>query len=165
MLLTTERTNIRPLAMKDFKALVNMYLEPDSNKYVAPLRDKTEQFYLEFLNKKLLQNQEKQGFWVVELKTSHEIIGTVNLNFFEPLSIYHVGCHLMRAFWNKGLATELLLELIQYAKDVGVGEIHGIVQKENQVSLKLLKRLGFEFHREEILNGDSLEVYQLSFNE
>ena len=44
MILTTERTISAPLVKDDFGSLIEMYLEPDSNTYVKPLRDKTPEF-------------------------------------------------------------------------------------------------------------------------
>ncbi|WP_170227131.1 GNAT family N-acetyltransferase [Luteibaculum oceani] len=46
------------------------------------------------------------------------MVGTVNLNFFEPLNVYHVGCHLSRGIWNKGFATELLNGVILWGGNV-----------------------------------------------
>ena len=53
----------------------------------------------------------------------------------------HVGCHLKRDFWNKGFATELLTELLNYAfTERKLSEVYGIVDEENLVSKKLLKK-------------------------
>ena len=38
--LQTERTILTPLKEEDFKDIVQMYLEPDSNKFIPPLQDK-----------------------------------------------------------------------------------------------------------------------------
>ena len=155
-MISTSRTQIRPLKEKDFEPLISMYLEPESNKYIAPLRNKNNDFFNEFINKKLNQNKSIQGFWVVLEKNTNEIIGTVNLNLFQPLTVTHIGCHLKKEFWNKGFASEILRTIIEYGSiDRGLEEIHGIVEVDNQVSKKLMKKLEFQFYKAEIL--DSIE--------
>jgi RimJ/RimL family protein N-acetyltransferase len=162
-MITTNRTNIRPLEKGDFDALIDMYLEPDSNKFVAPLKDKPIDLFDSFLNKKIEQNNSEMGFWVAFEKGSNKLLGTVNLNFFNPLSIYHVGCHLKKECWNKGFATELLEAAINYGtRERKLNAIHGIVEKENLTSKKLMKKLGFNFNRIEILEGSQLVVYKLT---
>lgn len=160
MTLTTARTISTPLGKDDFDSLIEMYLEPDSNKYVKPLKDKSTEFYTEFLNKKLVQNETSTGFWIVRNKTTKEIIGTINLNFFEPIGGHHIGCHLKRENWNKGLATELLLNLMSHGiKEKGLDKIYGVVDKDNHVSKQLLKRIGLHLHSDKEILGSILEIY------
>ncbi len=161
-MITTNRTYSRPLKQEDFNTLIEMYLEPDSNKYVAPLKNKPRELFKSFLQKKIEQNHHELGFWVALEKESNKLLGTVNLNLFEPLSIYHVGCHLIKDYWNQGYATELLEAVIHYGfHEKKLKEIHGIVEKENLASKKLLKKLGFNYDSTEILEGGQVEVYTL----
>lgn len=162
MILTTERTFSTPLDKDDFDSLIEMYLEPDSNKYVKSLKGKSTEFYIDFLNKKLSKNETSIGFWVVRSKSTEEVMGTINLNFFEPIGDYHIGCHLKREYWNKGLATELLLNLItQGFKEKSLDKIYGVVDKENQVSKQLLKRIGLHYHSDKEILGSDLEIYSI----
>ena len=141
MTLTTERTISSPLERDDFDSLLEMYSEPDSNKFVKPFQNKHPDFFSDFLNKRLLQNETSIGFWVVRCKETGEIMGTVNLNFFESIDGHHIGCHLKRENWNKGLATEILSKLVTYGlKEKGLNTIYGLVEKENLVSKQLLKK-------------------------
>ena len=124
-MISTSRTQIRPLKENDFEPLTSMYLEPESNKYVTPLRNNNKDFFSDFLKKKLNQNKSIQGFWVVLEKNTNEIIGSVNLNFFQPLTLTHIGCHLKKEFWNKGFASEILKTIIEYGfNERGLEEIH-----------------------------------------
>lgn len=162
-MLSTKRTYLRPLESSDFELLLEMYLEPDSNKYIAPLKDRSPEFYLNFLRKKLEQNQKELGFWVAVAKTSKQIIGTVNLNTYAPLAIKHIGCHLRTPFWGKSYATELLSAMIKYGfEERKLSCIHGVFEKENQASRSLMNKLGFVFDRFELVNAVQLEVFKLS---
>jgi ribosomal-protein-alanine N-acetyltransferase len=160
MTLTTARTISTPLCKVDFDSLIEMYLEPDSNKYVKPLKEKPTEFYIDFLNKKLTQNEKSIGFWVVRSTTTKKVIGTINLNFFEAIGGHHIGCHLKRENWNKGIATELLLNLITYGIEVrALDIIYGLVEKDNHVSKQLLKKVGLHYNSDQEILGSSLEIF------
>ncbi|QNR23085.1 GNAT family N-acetyltransferase [Croceimicrobium hydrocarbonivorans] len=165
-MLSTKRAYLRPLESSDFELLLEMYLEPDSNKYIAPLKDRSPEFYLIFLQTKQQQNQKEMGFWVAVEKASDQIIGTVNLNTYAPLAITHIGCHLRSAFWGKSYATELLSTMIKYGfEERDLPCIHGVFERDNLASRRLMKKLGFSFYRKEFVNEVPLEVYRLTIDE
>jgi ribosomal-protein-alanine N-acetyltransferase len=157
----TQRTQVRLLKPQDFKALIEMYLEQDSNKFISPFLNKDKDFFTEFLNTKIKNNKTTPGFWVVQLKENQQIIGTVNLNFFQVISANHIGCHLKKAFWNMGFATELLTELIKYGHNtLGINPIYAVLEKENLASKNLLTKVGFSFDEQLQINGAQLEKYK-----
>ena len=162
MKLETTIAFIVPIAKGHFADIIEMYNEPDSNKYIAPLRNKTREEYLEFLTMKIDKNQKELGFWSVYSKDTDEFIGTINLNFFDKLSFYHVGSHLRKQYWNKGYSTELLNELIRYGfQTKGLQEIHGVVQVGNEASEKLMQKLGFTFAKQVKLEDD-LRIFKIN---
>lgn len=161
MTLYTERTTITPLIESDIPEILEMYLEPDSFKYINPHKDKTKEYYQVFLQGKIAANKKVLGFWSVRLHATNEFLGTVNLNQFQDLEITHVGCHLKSVAWNKGFATELMKELIKYGFEVRkLKAIHGIVEEGNIISAKLMKRLGFDFLEELIDKEVKLNIYR-----
>jgi [ribosomal protein S5]-alanine N-acetyltransferase len=161
MPLTSDRTTIEKLNPKHFDSLIEMYLEPDSNKFVTPLKDRDKDFFLKFLKKKMNANEKEVGFWTVKEKYSDQIIGTVNLNLFERLNLVHVGCHLKRDYWNLGFGKELFSRMIHYGiEERELSEIHGIIEMENQVSKRLLLGLGFTLVRQDILDDTPIEIYK-----
>ncbi len=161
MPLTSERTTIEKLKSEHFDALIEMYLEPDSNKFVTPLKNRDKDFFLNFLEKKMSANEKEIGFWTVKERSTDQIIGTVNLNLFERLNLVHVGCHLKRDYWNLGFGKELFSRMIHYGiEERELSEIHGIIEMENQVSKRLLLGLGFTFIRKDILDDTPIEIYK-----
>ena len=161
MTLYTERTTIIPLIESDIPEILEMYLEPDSFKYITPHKDKTREYYQVFLQGKIAANKKVLGFWSVRLHATNEFLGTVNLNQFQDSEITHVGCHLKSVAWNKGFATELMKELIKYGFEVRkLKAIHGIVEEGNLISAKLMKRLGFDFLEELIDKEVKLNIYR-----
>ena len=161
MTLYTERTTIIPLIESDIPEILEMYLEPDSFKFISPHKDKSKEYYQSFLKGKLAANKKALGFWSVRLNATNEFVGTVNLNQFQDSGITHIGCHLKSAAWNKGFATELMKELMKYGFEVrNLKVIHGIVEEDNIISAKLMKRLGFDF-LEEIMDKEvKLNIYR-----
>ena len=154
MRLTTKRTIIKPLIEKDIPNVISMYKEADSFKYVKPFAGKSDDFYTDFLKKKIESNINEVGFWTVCEKENNEFIGTVNLNQFASTSMTQIGCHLKRKFWNNGYASELLKEILGYGiEERKLCEIYGIFEEEHIVSRKLLEKLHFEhFEKKTILN-------------
>lgn len=161
MTLYTERTTIIPLIESDIPEILEMYLEPDSFKYINLHKDKSKEYYQVFLQDKIAANKKVLGFWSVRLHATNEFLGTVNLNQFQDSEITHVGCHLKSVAWNKGFATELMKELIKYGFEVRkLKAIHGIVEEGNIISAKLMKRLGFDFIKELIDKELKLNIYR-----
>ena len=161
MTLRTERTTIIPLSESDIPEILEMYLEPDSFKFISPHKDKSKKYYQVFLQGKLEANKKALGFWSVRLADTNEFLGTVNLNQFKDAEMTHIGCHLKNDVWNKGFATELMKELMKYGfEGRNLKAIYGIVEESNIISAKLMKRLGFDF-LEEIMDKEvKLNIYR-----
>jgi len=161
MILKTTRTTITPLAESDIPEMMEMYREPDSNKFIPPLFDKDDDYYNDFLSTKIENNKSDVGFWTVRDLTQNTFIGTVNLNQFADTNMIHIGCHLKRDFWNQGYAYELMSRLRDHGiEDKQLSAIHGIFNEEHIVSAKLLKKLKFTFFESRIENEKQLNIYR-----
>ena len=159
----TLRTQITPLSFEDFDEIISMYGEPDSNKFIEPLLNKSDAFYRTFLTKKIEDNEKVHQFWVVRNKENNEFVGTLNLNQFSGTDLKHIGCHLARDYWNKGYATELMKRIIEYGfKERKLNAIHAVIEEGHDVSLRLFKNLGFELFEMRFVNGCHLHILKLS---
>jgi RimJ/RimL family protein N-acetyltransferase len=161
MVLNSLRTEIRPISQDDFPAILEMYEEEDSNKFIPPLLNKSEEYYMDFLAKKIETNKSEVGFWTVYDLNNGKFIGTVNLNQFADTSMIHMGCHLKRDHWNLGFASELM----QVIRDYGIHqknlpEIYGIASPSHSVSRKLLEKINFIFQGEVMLKGEKIVLYK-----
>ena len=160
MILTTARTIATPLYANDFDAIIEMYFEPESNTFIQPLLNKTESYYRSFIEGRFNQNKESIGFWVVRSKVSNELIGTINLNYMTAIDAHHIGCHLRKKYWGHGYATELLSELLEYGLNVKkLKQIYGLVEKNHDISKKMLLKIGLAYHKDIELEGCVLEQY------
>jgi ribosomal-protein-alanine N-acetyltransferase len=161
MNLSTQRTTILPIQEKDIPDILEMYIEPDSFKYIGPLANKTVTFYTEFLQKKITTNKTEVGFWVVREKKNNSFIGTVNLNQFQDSVMTHIGCHLKSEHWNKGYAKELVKELLNYGtSNRKLEEIFGVFDVDNTVSRKLLEGLGFKPFEKRQIQDKEVNIYR-----
>lgn len=160
---STSRTVITPLNEDHFEQILEMYHEPDSSKFIPPLRDKTDDYYRKFLLKKVETNKTEIGFWSVLTADTNELIGTINLNKFKDTNITHAGCHLSRKFWGQGYAGELIQWILNTGfNERGLEYIHGICNLDHMVSRKLLESSGFNLYEEKMVEGELLCIYRIA---
>lgn len=163
MILQTERTFIKPLSHEDFDSLLEMYKEPKSFEFISPFKNKTESFFLKFLEGKLVQNESQIGFWTVHNKLTNKVMGTMNLYSYDPLNIIHLGGHLKNEFWNQGYGKELFQEILTFGfEERKLQHIHAIVETRHAISKKLLTSLGFKLFKTVEMNGEILEILKIS---
>lgn len=81
-------------------------------------------------------------------KYSLETIGFIFVHTNESNEA-HLGYVLAREYWNKGIATEVLLEFMKYADESKRWEcLRAGVEKGNDASIHLLEKLGFSLKDE-----------------
>ena len=96
------------------------------------------------------QNRADMGFLAVKEKATGAFIGLSKIVPFEN-SLTEIGYALLPEFWGKGYASEITKRLIDYAKEQGnIKELIGVVDPENQPSIRVLTKLDFVFYREVI---------------
>ena len=70
-----------------------------------------------------------------------------------------LGYAFLPAYWGQGYASEAALAVLDYARRVlGLVRLVAIVSIDNDRSIKLLERLGFQFERMIRLPGDDEEI-------
>lgn len=164
-MLKTERTKILPLEESHFDEVLSMYNEPDTWEYITPHKNKTNEYYLNFLTKKVNDNKTDLGFWSVYSIDNNEFIGTVNLNHYKGSCFKHIGCHLSNKYWNKGYAYELMFTLKKYAlNELNLSEVYGLVEDKHQVSKKLMAKLNFKLEKQETIDGVLLNFFEYNQN-
>lgn len=164
--LETDRARILPFTEAHIPDVLEMFAEPDSNKFIAPLLYMDPNQWIDRLQENAVKNQQLQQYWSAYDKSTGEFIGTLNLNKFSDTPFDQVGLHLSRQFWNQGYGYEMCSELILYAFEVRkLVELHWVFEDGHDVSKKLALKLGFEpftTMREEKFKLD-LEIYRLPF--
>ncbi len=85
--------------------------------------------------------------WAILFRETNEVIGSISAssisNFF---CTCNVGYTISKKYWNKGIATEALKEVISFlSNEVGMKKIYAYHHFENIASGKVLKKCGMQF--------------------
>lgn len=124
----------------------------------------------------LREHIKRADLWVIVLKETNQVIGTINLeitDFFHAINgIVELGYAISSKFWNQGLMSEAVNEVVSYAfKDLKVKKIICGHAKDNVASKKIILKHGFrkthvdydrEFENSEI---DEVHMYELTSEE
>ena len=93
-----------------------------------------------------LQNSDTDIFLVA--KDGDEIVGTANYSAFTRNRFSHrgtLGISVRKAYWNQGIGTMLMTEILDFAKNIAKSEIVSLeVRSDNEPAIHLYKKFGFE---------------------
>ena len=149
--LNTERLNLIEITQAHLNDYYKLFSDERVVKYynIIPLRDEHEaQKYLGWFESRF---KEKLGIrWGIALKGEKNIIGTLGFNNFQKNHRANLGYDLKFDFWNKGIITEALREIIKFGfEELGVNRIEAEVMQGNVASERVLAKL--DFNREGVL--------------
>lgn len=107
--------------------------------------------------------------WKIVDKETGNNIGVVTIYFYKPLhKKAEAGFWILPEFWNRGYASEALLQAIDYwKKEKKIHRLEAFVEEGNQASCRMLEKSGFKFEGRmkdcEVKDGKfiSLEIYAL----
>lgn len=167
--LETERLHLRQLTMDGLDFVYRHFSNPRVAEFLLdepPLSDISEareiiEFYQQPETKSLNR-------WGISLKTNGQLVGTCGFHKWNKRDLHaEIGYDLSPDFWGQGFMTEALRAVIQNGFGrMRLNRIEAIVYPENQKSLHLLHKLGFqtegllrEYHH---LNGKFYDHYILS---
>lgn len=139
--------------------------------YGSELFDKTES-YEEWLSSVILNTDAKtvNENWVVTdtffaiRKSDNKIIGIIDLRhtlneFLKDLG--NCGYSVRPSERKRGYATEMLYQLLQVAKEVGMRELHISVEKENIASIKVIQKNGGVYKRSFSFENQTADIYRI----
>lgn len=99
------------------------------------------------------------GLYLVALKESGEPIGISGLIKRESLEDVDLGFAFLPAFWGKGYAFESARAVIEYGRRTfALSRLLAVTSQDNEVSARLLAKLGFRFERLTRLVPDGAEL-------
>ena len=139
----TARLLLRPLEETDAEAVFALRSDPEVNRYLDRDPPAGHADALEFV-RKLRAND--AYYWGICSLASDLVIGTICLwNFSDDRRSAEIGFELAPAFQGKGLMGESLAAIARYGfEDLGIGELLGIVHRQNLDSIRLLQKHGFQ---------------------
>lgn len=109
------------------------------------------------------------GVWVGELKETNEFVGWYSLKHLFPpdkCPDIEIGYRMLPWFWNRGLASEMARNLVQFGFDNHVLEyICGVTHPENIASEKVLLKAGMQYVKNIAYFGEEVKYFQINRND
>lgn len=155
--LETNRLKLRKVLYSDRDDIFEYASNPNVAKYTIWYAHKNEFDTIEFLN--IIYEgyrTNKPAPWGIELKENSKFIGTIGFVGWD-IDNYkaEIGYALSENYWNKGIATEAALKVINFGfKIMKLNRIEARCNNDNIQSSRVLEKLGFTFEgllREQLL--------------
>jgi len=163
MILQTERLILRKFTKDDLPELAPLLADPEVMRFSlkGPLSYKEAGEYLE---SRILSNYDKYGFsfWAVISKEDGRLIGLMGLimQTIDGEDLVELAYRLEPKHWGKGLATEAVTAIRDYAFDkLQLKRLISIIDPKNVRSIAVAKHIGMQFWKEAVFHGLHIGVY------
>lgn len=163
-ILETKRCILREITTADVPKLYDIYAEPEVARYVENLYEdmKEEIEYTKAYIEKVYAFY-GYGMWIAEDKQTGEIIGRAGIEYKDERDGVELGFLIAKPFWRQGLAYELVQAIIEYtAEKLDIHSIYTVVQEENEGSIALCRKLGFQKVGNKRTDGSTYHVFEKS---
>lgn len=162
-ILETERLYLREFTIDDTQLLLDLNSDLRVTKYtekgpILTIEDAEKRLKTDILK----QYEHKMGRWAVHLRSNNEFIGWCGIKYIEKENIVTLGYRFYHKHWGKGYATESAKASLEYGTNVL--KLKGIIakaMKENTASIRVMKKLGMVYLKDEICAEHPAEVYVL----
>lgn len=148
--LKSDRIGFRPWTFNDMDMAIQLWGDGEVTKYTGgPFSNS--QIQRKLLSERAILRQHKIQNWPIFLLDNHEFIGSCGLRPYKPKEkVYEIGLHLQKPYWGKGYASEAAKTVIDHAFDnLDATALYAGHHPENEVSEKMLKKLGFQYTHDE----------------
>lgn len=158
-----ERLLFRPLTMDDLDPLAALYADPDVMRYVGAGSARTREETREKL-KELIDAEARQGFgvWATIERQTGAFIGRCGLKAWDiegqrELEVLYL---LGRSYWGRGLATEAVIAIRDFAHQVlRQRRLIALIHSANHASRRVAEKAGFRHEREVSFLGHRVAMF------
>ncbi|QKH38467.1 GNAT family N-acetyltransferase [Achromobacter pestifer] len=154
------RVILRRMQEDDIPMLLSMESDPEVMRYstgVKPADDARRHELLAWLR----EPSTRLGHWAITMNGA--AVGWVSLVPLAGTDSIQLAYRLQRAAWGRGYASQAAQQLCEYAwRELELGELVAVVWPDNQVSMRVLEKLGFTFRAHERHYGRDTAVYALA---
>ena len=165
-ILTTARCYVRELSLGDMEDLFAMYQQKGMTDYMEPLYEREEETEYQKAYIENMYGFYEYGMWLVFDRQTDALIGRAGIENRELHGTFELelGYAITPVYQGKGYATEVCTAILAYAREhLECREINCLIQKENQPSLALAKKLGFHYRETIAEKEQSYERYVFSW--
>jgi len=160
-MIETERLLLTYLADRDAEFIRGLLNEPSFIRYIGDRGVRTTDDACRYIQDGPVASYARYGFGLlrVGLKSGDTPIGICGLLKRDTLPEPDLGFSLLPAWWSKGYAHEAASAVMRHARGaLGVGRILAITSVDNESSIKLLGKLGFQLEQMIRLGEDTTEL-------
>lgn len=99
--------------------------------------------------------------WAITDKNTYEVIGSISVsNIKDKVGYCEIGYTVARKYWNQGIATEVLINVINYlTNDVGFTNIRAFYDIRNKASGRVMEKANMKYIKNQkkfFLNSNTL---------
>lgn len=159
--LETRRLVLRRITTEDAPFFLRLLNDPGWIRFIGDRGVRTLEGARDYIVAKPLAMYECAGFgmYLVELKDGSKPIGTCGLVRREGLDDVDIGFALLPRFRSRGYAFEAAAACLAYARDaLGLERVVAITTADNEISARLLEKLGLRFEKLVTVAGDPEEL-------
>lgn len=147
--LETERLWLKNICYEDIEFVLEQFSNDDINRYLYDAEPMTElseaQELIDFFT---VPEPRGQHRWILVRKLDGTRLGTCGFHCWNPQQhSIETGYDLRKEYWGNGYMTEAMEAIIDYAEtELGVKSMDAHIAIQNEKSISLVKKLGFEFY-------------------
>jgi ribosomal-protein-alanine N-acetyltransferase len=144
----TKRLKLRPLSLKDANQVFEYASNPEVAQFVTWEPHRTLSDSMNFL--RFITQRYKEGLpspWAIIHKEDDKLIGTGGYHWWQKEhASAEFGYAISAAYWNRGLMTEALMEIIKFGFEImELNRIEAKCYPENIASEKVMLKCGLSF--------------------
>ena len=161
MILETDRLRLRKLSLDDAEFVLRLLNEPSFIQNIGDRGVRTIDDARAYILKGPIASYEKFGFglWMVETRPTGVPIGICGLLKRDVLEDVDIGYALLPEFCSQGYALESASAVMSYASTkLGLKRVVAVTNSDNQSSIRLLEKMGFQYERMVRLSEDAPEI-------
>ena len=147
----TDRLLIRETTVEDIDEFYNLYRDPEMTKYMEGLFEDPEdekRYQRDYIKK--VYHFYGFGVWTVVRRSDNRIIGRAGYSMRNGFDEIELGFLIGKEFQRQGYAYETCKAILEYGRYMLQFEhVQALVKKENEASIQLCEKLGFE-RRDEV---------------
>lgn len=142
--LFTDRLILRKVTINDLDDLFNNWgSDINTTKFLTFKTHSSKEDTMKFINN-WINKYEKGGLeWAIELKENYQVIGMISADKSYKYKCVEISYSISSKYWNKGLITEALKEVVKYLLDeCDYNIIEAIIPSNNIGSIRVAEKCG-----------------------
>jgi len=162
----TERLLIKHFTLDDTSFIIKLLNEPSFTKNIADKGVRTTEDAIKYLQDGPMASYANFGFGLsmIERKDSSTPIGMCGLIKRDELNDVDIGYALLTEYAGKGYAREAAVAVLKNGNEVhGLKRIIAVTSPDNESSIALLEKLGFEYESMVELYGMDNKLFGVEF--